>query len=81
MEKKKSRGAHGMRLAIMTLERHLDGALEQVAILRKRARDVGVIDQVAVAVRALRSIANSTDADARSRGLARAALAKMEVGE
>lgn len=76
----KSKGAHGLRTEHMTLGYHLEAALDALANAKKRGAELGAVDQLAVATKALRAIVNTSTTDARSKGVAQAALKKMEVG-
>lgn len=76
----RSKGAHGLRSELMALGYHLEGALDALERATKRAREAGAVDQLAVATKALRAIANTSTTDARSKGVAKAALEKMEIG-
>ena len=79
MKKKTSKGAHGLRIAHMALGYHLEAALGALKKAKKRGAEVGAVDQLAIATKALRAIANTSTTDARSKGVAEAALAKMEI--
>ncbi len=78
-KKKTSKGTHGLRTELMALGYHLEAALDALEVAKKRAREAGAVDQLAVATKALRAIANTSTTDARSKGVARAALKKMEI--
>jgi hypothetical protein len=80
MKARKSKGAHGLRVDLMNVEWHLGAVMDSLESAKRRAREAGATDQLAVAVKALRAIASTKSTDNRSRGIAEAALQKMEVG-
>ena len=77
--KKRSKGAHALRIDLMSVGYHLERASDALLLETKNARDLGAVDQLAIAIKALRAIVNTRDSDARSKGVAQAALDKMEV--
>lgn len=77
--KRASSGAHGLRIEHMNLGYHLEAALDALESAKKREREAGAVDQLAVATKALRAIANTLTADPRSKGVAKAALKKMAI--
>lgn len=76
---KKSRGAHALRIDLMNADYHLERASDALREARKRAKEAGATDQLALEVKALRAIANYSLADGRSKGIAVGALKRMEV--
>ena len=72
-------GALALRGKLSLMTYHLESAIDYAERATQHARELGANDQLAVAAKALRSIANSSASDARSKGLAVAALEKMGV--
>jgi uncharacterized protein with PhoU and TrkA domain len=66
------------RQRILRARRSVEDAAEALAGLT--AEDLAKDEQLAIAVKALRSIANYSRADGRSRGLARGALKRLRLG-
>ena len=75
----KSKGAHGLRIDLMNMRWHIEAAQDALDGAEHRASELGVVDELGVAVKALRTIANSADADKRSRGVAAGALKQIRV--
>jgi len=65
-----------LRSTLLTLRYHVDHAADEVA---KAIRHDSDGEELGVAVKALRFIANCEGADKRSRGIAQAALRKMRL--
>lgn len=77
--KPRSKGAHALRLSLANVLYHLEVAGASLAIAKTQSNDLGATDELAIAVKALRGIANYSKADARSAGLARAALKRLRA--
>lgn len=80
MKKKcRDKGALALRVNLLHIRYLLEAAQETLDLADRNAKELGVVDQLAIATKALRSIANYSKADGRSKGVAKGALAKMEV--
>jgi len=76
---KKARGPVGLRASVGLAMYHMEQLQKALGVVKKRSVEVGATDQLALAIKALRSIANSTGADGRSAGIARGALRRLGV--
>lgn len=78
-KKPKNSGAHGLRKELLALDYAINLAQGHLQLAMTNAQRVGATNQLAIAVKALRSIANSGESDNRSRGIAEATLEKMNI--
>lgn len=75
----RTEGRIALRVDLMNIGYHLEAAADALRLATVDARTLGVVDELAIATKALRAIANTKTTDNRSRGLALAALEKMRV--
>jgi exopolyphosphatase/pppGpp-phosphohydrolase len=76
----RAKGAQQLRVDLKTATRQIEAALVMLKNAKQSAEEVGATDQLAIATKALRAIANTENATIRrARGIATTALALMEV--
>lgn len=81
-KKKKDRSKGGglsLRAELRVTSGYLNEAMKSLGYAFELAEEAGATDQIAIAAAALKTIANSTDSDPRSKGVAAAALKKAGI--